>query len=120
MIKIRSLFGYLIVIAVLIAFQGILSQMEVSPWFNIVAVILAISAAVNFVDSLSVTGIGLLVEVLTILLPLILLFVMGVNSGLSPLSYFNMIDILQHLLPMLTAIIFLTVLKRFKAKREKK
>ncbi|MBC2731541.1 hypothetical protein [Thiobacillus sp.] len=110
--KMRALSGYSIVAVVLIAALVVLSQIAASPWLNAVAAAIAIVAARRFVELLSIMAVGLLVAVLTVGLPLMLLFAVGANSGLSPLSYFEFVDVAQAVLPTLTAIVLLALLKR--------
>lgn len=115
MIKWRELVGYSIVTVVLIVIFMAFSQMKLSlwlrPWQNVVAVFFAIGITAEYIKSLPVIGIGLLVAVLTILCPLLLLFVIGKDSCLSPLPYFNAVDVLQLTLPTMTAVISMIVLK---------
>lgn len=112
--KTHVLSGYLIVAAVLLAAMFVLSQMAASPWLNAVAVAFAIAAAIRFVESLSVMVVGVLVAILTVVLPLVMLFAIGANSGLSPLSYFRFVDVVQAALPTLTAVALLALLKKRK------
>ena len=98
--------------AVLVAAMVTLSQMAASPWLNIVAAVFAITASIRFIESLSVIAVGVLVAVLTAGLPLVLLFAIGANSGLSPLPYFKLVDVAQAVLPTLTAVVLLIWLKR--------
>lgn len=112
MSKRRALLAYLIVAAVLIAALLMLSRIGASPWLNAVAVVLAIGVAVRFVESLSVMIVGGLVAVLTVALPFAMLFAMRTDGGMSPLSYLGLADVVQAVLPTVTALVLLVVLKR--------
>ncbi|MDR1276936.1 MAG: hypothetical protein LBL72_11250 [Candidatus Accumulibacter sp.] len=120
---IKKLSGYSIVavtlIAALIAFQ----EMGFSSWLNALAVVLAIGAAVKYIDSLSVDGVGSLVASLTIFLPFLVIYAIGIESGVSPYSYFithfKVVDFLEMILPTATALVLTAAIKRFRAaKRE--
>ena len=113
--KTRIFMGYFIVVAVLVICLMVMSTINVSPWFNAVAAILSVLAAIRFIELLSVTVVGLLVAIFTIALPLSLLFAMGADSDLSPLSYLGVIDFIQYGLPTFSAVGLLTLLKRGKA-----
>lgn len=114
MSKTHALSGYSIIAVVLLIAMFVLSQLAASPWLNTVAAALAIAAAIRFVESLSVMVVGGLVAVLTVGLPLAILFAIGRDSGLSLLSYFNPIDAVQAALPTLTAVALLVLLKKWK------
>lgn len=114
MSKTHALFGYSIIAVVLVTAMFVLSQLAASPWLNTVAAALAIAAAVRFVEPLSVMVVGGLVAVLTVGLPLLMLFAMAANSGLSPLAYFKLVDVVQAVFPTLTAVVLLVLLKKWK------
>lgn len=110
--KMRAFIGYSIVAIVLVAGMVTLSRMSASPWLKTVVAAFAVAAAIRFVDSLSIMVVGILVVVLTALLPLGFLFAIGMNSGLSPTSYLKFVDVIQAVLPTLVAVLFLAALKR--------
>jgi hypothetical protein len=113
--KMRALSGYSIIVVVLVVATFVLSPLDASPWLlSLVATALATVAAARFAEVLSVVVVGGLVAVLTVGLPLAMLFAIGRDSGLSPLTYFGIVDVAQALLPTLTAIVLLVLLKQWK------
>lgn len=113
--KMRALSGYSIIVVVLVVATFVLSPLDASPWLlSVVATALATVAAVRFVEVLSVVVVGGLVAVLTVGLPLAMLFAIGRDSGLSPLPYFGIVDVAQSVLPTLTAVVLLVLLKKRK------
>lgn len=113
--KMRALSGYSILVVVLVGATLVLSPIDASPWLlSVVATALATVAAARFVEVLSVVVVGGLVAVLTVGLPLAMLFAIGRDSGLSPLPYFGIVDVAQAVLPTLTAVVLLVLLKKWK------
>lgn len=113
--KMRALSGYSIIVVVLAVATFVLSPLDASPWLlSVVATALATVAAARFVEVLSVVVVGGLVAVLTVGLPLAMLFAIGRDSGLSPLPYFGIVDVAQAVLPTLTAVVLLVLLKKWK------
>lgn len=113
--KMRALSGYLIIVVVLVVATFVLSPLDASPWLlSVVATALATVAAARFVEVLSVVVVGGLVAILTVGLPLAMLFAIGRDSGLSPLPYFGIVDVAQAVLPTLTAVVLLVLLKYWK------
>lgn len=113
--KMRALSGYSILVVVLVVATLVLSPLDASPWLlSVGATALATVAAARFVEVLSVVVVGGLVAVLTVGLPLAMLFAIGRDSGLSPLPYFGIGDVAQAVLPTLTAVVLLVLLKKWK------
>ena len=118
MAMMRALSGYSIIVIVLVVATFALSPLDASPWLlSVVATVLATVAAARFVEVLSVMVVGGLVAILTVGFPLAMLFAIGRDSGLSPLPYFGLVDVVQAVFPTLTAVVLLVLLKKWKRKR---
>ena len=106
-----KLAGYVILVLVLLACLFVMAMFSISPWFDIAAAVLSVLAVVKFRDALSVVVVGLLVALVTVALPIGLLFVMGAHQGLSPLSSLEATDVLRLALPTVTAVVVLKLLR---------
>jgi hypothetical protein len=123
---IKKLAGYSIVAVTLIAALITFQEMGFSSWLNALVVALAIGAAMKFIDSLSVDGVGSLIATLTIFLPFLVIYVIGIHGDIdiSSFSYyfithFNVVDFLETILPTATALVLMAAIKRFRAAKRR-
>ena len=82
---IYSVFAVVLVFAILLLPTFFLSET--------VAVFLAVLIVIKYIHRLSVIILGLIVAVVTVVWPMFVLFMIGKNSGLSPLDYASLTNI---------------------------
>ena len=108
--------GYVILVVVLLACLFVMAMFGISPWFDIVAAALSVLAALKFLDGLSVVVVGFLVALVTVALPIAMLYAIGAHQGSSPLSSVDAVDVLRLSLPTVTAMLVMQLLRPRKRK----
>lgn len=103
--------GYVIFVVVLLACLFVMAMFGISPWLDIAAVVLSVMSVLKFVDVLSAIVVGFLVAVVTVALPVVMLFAMGAHQGSSPLSSLDAVDVLRLSLPTVIAVLVVHLLK---------
>jgi hypothetical protein len=111
-----KLAGYVILLVVLLACLFVMALFGISPWFDIAAVVLSVLSVLKFLNALSAVVVGFLVALVTVALPIAMLFAMGAQQGSSPLSSLDAVDVLRLSLPTVTAVLVVHLLKSRKGR----
>ncbi len=78
-----------------------------------VAVFLSVLIVIKYIHKLSALILGLIVAAATIMWPMFILFTIGKNSGLSPLDYVSLGNVLGFIVPTFTVIVLVVVAQQF-------
>jgi hypothetical protein len=103
MSKGHTFLGYVFLAGTLFLCLAVLAFVGASPWLNPAAVLLALLVARLFLRKPNPLPVVALVAIATGLFPLAVLLAIGRTSGISPLPYLGLPEVLQMTLPTLVA-----------------
>ena len=76
-------------------------------------VFLSVLTVIKYIHRLSVLILGLVVAAVTIVWPMFVLFMIGKNSGLTPLDYVSLKNVLGFVAPTFTVIVLVMLIRRY-------
>jgi len=113
----KTIVGYIIFSVALLGAYVVLPEFRFS---HVLAVGIALVCAMGFISSLSTTMLCIVVAVVTIVFPMIVLYLMGRDVAMSPfdVKYLKLENVVQWMAPTMAAVLIVPAMKRLlRAKR---